>query len=149
MEVSIQTIIILSILLLSGFYIKNRLRRNEKKVIKNVKKTVLKKPIFSHVKETKRLIKRSEESFEKKEYKKAYSLIGRALRIYLIYENGLSKELTNDELINYLKNHKKNYSLIKQYLNTCSLVSFAKNEVNKKEFLEIVKHAKKLVNKSN
>ena len=91
------------------------------------------------------MLEKSKEQFDLKEYKDAYGTAGQALRIFLSYENKLNKEITNDEIINYLRNHKKSYKEIKECFDLCSLVEFAKYEANNKDFEKIVKMVKKVI----
>jgi hypothetical protein len=43
--------------------------------------------------------------FENKKYKEAYSRVGQTVRLFLRYEQGLDREITNDEIIHHLKTH--------------------------------------------
>jgi hypothetical protein len=97
-----------------------------------------KKP-FNYKIEADKLLKQAERLFKKKKYKDAYGKAGQALRLYLSYENGLKKELTNDDVIKYLKQKNKSYKDIKKCFDLCSLVEFAKYKENKKDFDEIIK----------
>lgn len=137
----IPTLIILGIL---GYFIYKKLHN---KKIKETNKPIKKeeKP-FDYKKESKKLLEESKQLFERKEYKEAYGKAGRALRLYLSYENNLKKEITNDEIINYLKKHNKEYQRIKECFDLCSLVEFAKYEANKKDFDKIIREANDILN---
>ncbi len=115
------------------------------KLEEEIKKKEVEKP-FDYKKEAKRLLNKSRQLFEKKKYKDAYGTAAQSLRLYLSYENGLQKELTNDDLIKYLKEHKKNYKEIKECFDFCSLVEFAKYQPNKKDFEKIVRIVEKRIN---
>lgn len=93
--------------------------------------------------ESLKLLEKSKKQFASKEYKDAYGTAGQALRLFLSYENKLNKEITNDEIIDYLRNHKKSYKEIKECFDLCSLVEFAKYEANKKDYDKIVKIVEK------
>jgi len=97
-----------------------------------------KKP-FNYKIEADKLLKEAEKLFKKKKYKDAYGKSGQALRLYLSYENGLKKEMTNDDIIKYLKQKNKSYKDIKKCFDLCSLVEFAKYKESKKDFDEILK----------
>lgn len=81
-----------------------------------------------------------------KKYKDAYGTGGQALGLFLSYENQLNKEVTNDEIINFLREHKKEYKEAKECFDLCSLVEFAKYEANKNDFDEIIRKTKKIMN---
>ena len=100
---------------------------------------------FDYKSESVKLLEESKKLFEQKQYKDAYGTAGQALRLFLSYENKLNKEITNDEIINYLKKHKQGYKEAKECFDLCSLVEFAKYEANKKDFDKIINHAKKII----
>lgn len=138
-------IIILSILLLGvlAYFGYKKFHKKEKLIIN--KKDVLENP-FDYKTEAVKLLKKAEEQFENGKQKDAYGTAGQALRIYLSYEHGLKREITNDEIITYLRKNKKEPQKIKECFDLCSLVEFAKYETNKKDFEKIIKEAKKIIN---
>ncbi|NOZ44845.1 MAG: hypothetical protein GXP45_07020, partial [bacterium] len=91
------------------------------------------------------MLEHAKRLFEKKEYKDAYADAGQALRLFLSYDNNLNKEVTNDEIVSYLRKHKKPYKEAKECFDLCSLVEFAKYEANKRDFDKIIRYAKKLI----
>jgi len=100
---------------------------------------------FDYKSESIKLIEESIKLFGQKKYKDAYGTAGQALRLFLSYENKLNKEITNDEIINFLRGHKKEYKEAKECFDLCSLVEFAKYEANKKDFDKIIRKAKKII----
>ena len=126
---------LLIVLGLIGYYAYKKIHKRKIKADTIVKKD--EKP-FDYKKESKKLLEESKQSFETKQYKDAYGKAGQALRLYLSYENNLKKEITNDEIITYLKKHKKEYQKIKECFDLCSLVEFAKYEANKKDYDKII-----------
>ena len=100
---------------------------------------------FDYKSESIRLIEKAERLFEQKRYKDAYGIAGQASRLFLSYENRLNKEITNDEIINFLREHKKGWKEAKECFDLCSLVEFAKYEANKTDFNKIIKQAKKII----
>ena len=96
----------------------------------------LKKP-FDYKKEAKNLLIAAERLYGEKKYKDAYGKAGQALRLYLSYEHGLNREMTNDEVIRFLKNKQYPYQQIKRCFDLCSLVEFAKYEANNTDFNQI------------
>lgn len=100
---------------------------------------------FDYKSESIRLLDESKKLFGTKKYKDAYGAAGQALRLFLSYDNHLNKEITNDEIINYLDNHKKGYKEAKECFDLCSLVEFAKYEANKKDFDKIINQSEKII----
>jgi len=92
---------------------------------------------FDHKAEAKRLLLEAEQLYQQKRYKDAYGKAGQSLRLYLSYEHGIRKELTNDEVIRFLRTKKHPYAEIKQCFDVCSLVEFAKYTANDDDFSSI------------
>ncbi|MFH1013190.1 MAG: hypothetical protein V1769_01630 [Thermoplasmatota archaeon] len=92
---------------------------------------------FDHKAEAKRLLLEAEQLYQQKRYKDAYGKAGQSLRLYLSYEHGIRKELTNDEVIRFLRTKKHPYTEIKQCFDVCSLVEFAKYTANDDDFSSI------------
>jgi hypothetical protein len=117
--------------------------------IKNVKDTIPTiQPInktFDYKKHAEHLLKEAEELFKQKKYKDAYGKAGQALRLYLSYYHGLNKEITNDEIIKYLRNKKQTYDDIRSFFNLCNLVEFAKYKANEHDFHRIITTAKNII----
>ncbi len=136
-------ILILLLLAVLGYFAYKRFNKKSFSNV-NVTKKIIEKP-FDYKKESVKLLEKSKKLFDKKEYKDAYGTAGQALRLFLSYENKLNKEITNDEIIDSLRNHKQGYKEVKECFDICSLVEFAKYKANKKDFDKIIKHAKKVI----
>ncbi len=95
-----------------------------------------KKP-FDYKQEAKRLLMEAERLYRQHRFKDAYQKAGQSLRLYLSYEHGLNKELTNDDIIRFLKNKDYPYQKIKECFDLCSLVEFAKYRANETDFHHI------------
>lgn len=80
--------------------------------------------------------------YEEKQFKDAYGTAAQALRLYLSYKYGLKREVTNSELINYLKNEGVEYVKFDRCLQLTSLVEFAKHMPDDDDFEEIIKTIK-------
>jgi hypothetical protein len=109
---------------------------------------IIKKKIenpYDYKKESLKLLEKSKKQFASKEYKDAYGTAGQALRLFLSYENKLNKEITNDEIIDFLRKHKKSYKDAKECFDLCSLVEFAKYQANKKDFKKILNVLTKII----
>jgi hypothetical protein len=134
----------LILFVLLGYFAYKKLQRKPKaeKIIFNKK---IEKP-FDYKKESLKLIKKSKKHFEKKEYKNAYGNAGQALRLFLSYKNKLNKEITNDEIIDYLKKYNQDYTNIKKCFDLCSLVEFAKYEANENDYKKIINIIEKIIN---
>jgi len=100
---------------------------------------------FDFKRKAKGMIKKAEGLFEKGEEKEAYSMVASALRLYLIWKNGLKKEMSSDEVLDFLKCEKLSYREEAKCFDLCSLVSFAKYKTNKKDFGKILKIVWKVV----
>lgn len=127
---------ILILLALAGYFAYKKFHRKQE-AEKPIIETKIEKP-YDYKKESLKLLENSKKQFASKEYKDAYGTAGQALRLFLSYENKLNKEITNDEIIDYLRKHKKSYKEAKECFDLCSLVEFAKYEANKKDFERIV-----------
>ena len=135
--------ILLALLLLAALYlIYKRLSKKSKPELEVKKK--IEKP-FDYRSESIRLIEKSKRLFEQKRYKDAYGTAAQGLRLFLSYENRLNKEVTNDEIINFLKNNKKEYKEAKECFDLCSLVEFARYKASKEDFDRIIEKAKKII----
>ena len=127
--------ILILLALLAYFAYKKFHRKQEAE--KPIVEKKIEKP-YDYKKESLKLLEKSKKQFASKEYKDAYGTAGQALRLFLSYENKLNKEITNDEIIDYLRKDKKSYKEAKECFDLCSLVEFAKYEANKKDFDKIV-----------
>ena len=88
--------------------------------------------------------------YKEKQFKETYRTAEQALRLYLSYKYGLKKEVTNSELISYLKSKGVECERFDKCLQLASLVEFAKRMPDDGEFEEmigIIKDAMKEENK--
>ncbi|MCD4784291.1 MAG: hypothetical protein K8T10_10770 [Candidatus Eremiobacteraeota bacterium] len=100
--------------------------------------TLIAEETIDPVSHARKLIEEAKEEYSQGQQKDAYGKAGYALRIYLRYKNGLAGELTNDELIRYLKKSGNNVGKVKECFDLCNLVEFAKYEANDDDFKKIV-----------
>jgi len=129
--------VLLLVMCVGGYLVYRKLSKKPEKT-QNVELKVIEKP-FDYVAQSRKLLQKAKQLFEKKEYKDAYGTAAQSLRLYLCYKNNLEKELTNDEVVNYLRKHNQSYKNVKECFDLCSLVEFAKVKANKKDFEKIVK----------
>jgi len=134
-----QLIWFLIIIVIISFILYILLKKYLRKTKEFEQENIPNKKPFNYKIEADKLLNEARELFLKKKYKDAYGKAGQALRLYLSYENGLKKELTNDDVIKYLKQKNKSFKEIKKCFDLCSLVEFAKYKENKKDFDEILK----------
>ena len=67
--------------------------------------------------------------------------------MFLSYENGLKRELTNDEVVDCLKDQSIGHMKIKECFDLCSLVEFAKYKANNDDFEKILVEAQGVIGK--
>jgi hypothetical protein len=128
----------------AGYVVYRRIRKSSQKSMLEPE-TKKHEPPFDHVKESKMLLQRAQKLFEEKKYKDAYGTAAQGLRLYLRYENGLEAELTNDDVVGFLRRHRKPYMQVKKCFDLCSLVEFARYEANKQDFARIIRYAQKVI----
>jgi len=136
-------LLILLLLAVFGYFAYKRLNNKPHQETYVVEKK--KEKPLDYKSESIKLLEESKKLFGQKQYKDAYGTAGQALRLFLSYENKLNKEITNDEIIKYLRDHKQRYKEAKEAFDICSLVEFAKYEANKKDFDKIINHTKKII----
>lgn len=110
-------------------------------------KKIIKKP-FDYNAEAKRLLLEAEHFYKHGEYKIAYGKAGQSLRLYLSYEHGLKKEITNDDILRFLKNKQHPYQEIKQCFDICSLVEFAKYNDTRNQFSQVYAMVESIISKA-
>lgn len=137
-------ILLVLLLVILGYLAYKRFSKKSKPKLEVKKKT---EKSFDYRSESIRLIEKSKRLFEQKRYKDAYGTAAQGLRLFLSYENKLNKEITNDEIINFLKNNKKEYKEAKECFDLCSLVEFAKYKANEKDFDRIIRKARRIIDK--
>lgn len=110
-------------------------------------KEIVTKP-FDYKKEAKRLLLAAERLYKKGEHKMAYAKAGQSLRLYLSYEYGLKKEVTNEDILHFLEDKRFPYAEIKQCFDVCSLVEFAKYAGSDHDFKQVYSTVKSIVSAS-
>jgi hypothetical protein len=115
--------------------------RKEQKAL--VEKNIpLQEANFDFREEAGKLVEKAVSLYEEKQFKDAYGTAAQALRLYLSHKYGLKKEVTNSELISYLKNKGIESGKFDRYLQLSSLVEFAKHNPDDAEFEEMIKNIK-------
>ncbi|HID19547.1 MAG TPA: hypothetical protein EYP28_01195 [Methanophagales archaeon] len=108
---------------------------------------VLSKQSVDYVTEARRMVEEAEGLFRNGREKDAYEKVSHALRFYFAQKFGIKKELLNTELITILsgKEDTNTYSNVKECLDMCGMVEFAKYKANKDDFGKIVTMAKAII----
>ncbi|RME54603.1 hypothetical protein D6777_03215 [Candidatus Woesearchaeota archaeon] len=120
-----------------------------KKPVKTEETKVVREKKVDHKKVALEMLGTAKRLFDDEKYKDAYSKAAQALRFYLSYEHGLKKEITNNEILRYLKKHKIKYKKVKHCFDLCALVTFAKYTPNSKDFNMIVKIVNEIIKNGN
>lgn len=128
--------------LLLGYIIYNRFsgKKEQRKLVRE--NIPLQERNFDYREEAGKLVEKAISLYEEKQFKDAYGTAAQALRLYLSYKYGLKREVTNSELINYLKSEGVEYAKFEKCLQLTSLVEFAKHTPDDGEFEEIIKTIK-------
>jgi hypothetical protein len=97
---------------------------------------------------SKKLITEAIEHHDRGQYKEAFEIAGKSLRIFLNGDAGIKKEITNQELVQLIQNNNK-YPLddIRYCFKITDLVKFAKFEPAESDFRKIISLYEKLTNK--
>jgi len=105
---------------------------------------------LNYIVESKKLKNEAIEHQHKGQYKEAFEIAAKSLRVFLNGHAGIKKEITNQELIQLIQNNDK-YPLddIRDCLKTIDLVQFAKFIPTESDFKKIISLFEKLTNKGN
>lgn len=137
--------LVLSILFLvlaaAGFFIYKQFHKKQ-----TADKTIIKKQkSFNYKLESKKLLDLAKKQFDDKLYKDAYGNAAASVRMFISYKHELNKEITNNDLIKFLRKNKLDHKDIKECFDISSLVEFARYKVNKHDFDKIAAIAEKIV----
>jgi hypothetical protein len=139
------SIIIVILILIGIAFIIHKLYQKRKQLQEKQIPTLKKPRPYNYKLTSKKLLAKSKKLFQEKKYKDAYESSSQAIRIFLSYSNNLKKETTSDEIIRYLKTKNIETSKLKNILDTCSMVEFAKYSPNKSDFNKIISFAESLI----
>ncbi len=131
--------------LITTLFVTNKLYKKYKLKPEMVQPQAKPEKPYNYKKAAKQLLIKSKKLFEQKEYKDAYEKSSQAIRLFLNHKHNLKKETTNDEILQHLKEKNENNSKLKNILDLCSLVEFAKYKPNKKDFDNITNFAERLI----
>jgi len=130
------------------FVIKKFLKKKTFTII-NDSSPIPKLKSFEHINESKKLISQAQQYHDKGEYKEAFGIAGKAIRLFLSYDAGLKREITSEELIRLIQKHNYPKDAIRECLKITDLVEFAKSNATEDDFKKIISLFNKLSNKQN
>jgi len=130
------------------FVIKKFLKKKTFTII-NDSSPIPKLKSFEHIIESKKLISQAQQYHDKGEYKEAFGIAGKAIRLFLSYDAGLKREITSEELIRLIQKHNYPKDAIRECLKITDLVEFAKSNATEDDFKKIISLFNKLSNKQN
>ncbi len=132
-------VLVITYILYRRYNQKNNMRKERKEI-----QEIEEKPI-DYRKEALGILAQSKRLFSEGKEKDAYGKAAEAIRFYYSYKLGIKKEITNAELISYLKHKKISYERTQKCLNLCGMVEFARYKANKKDFDKIIGIAKEII----
>ena len=138
-------LLIIIALVIIGWFI--YARYSKKEPLQEHIPVVSKQSVVDYVTEARRMVEEAEELFTNSRDKDAYEKVSQALRFYFARKFGIKTELLNTELITILsgKEDTNTYSDVKECLDLCGMVEFAKYKANKDDFGKIVTMAKAVI----
>jgi len=91
------------------------------------------------------MLAESTDLFERGEEKRAYMKVSEAVRFYFSHRFGGSRELTSAETVRLMKTSDQNFRKVKECLDRCGLVEFARLQPDAADFWEVVEVAEGLI----
>ncbi|MCD6477671.1 MAG: hypothetical protein J7K87_01585 [Candidatus Aenigmarchaeota archaeon] len=142
-------IIIFLILGVVSYFLYKRfipLLRKEKRHEESAKEMQHQEKKINYKKEARKMIEEAKKLFSEGKGKDAYEKVSQAVRFYFSYKLDIKREIVSSELLSILRKNKSGqYQEVKNCLNICGLVEFAKYSPNKKDFDYIISVAEKIV----
>jgi len=111
-----------------------------------VSETLFEEP-FDHRKAARELLAQAESAYQKGQPADACGLAGQALRLFLSCENGVRRELTNTELVSLLVSRNQNTQKVREILEQCTDVEFAKGSPGEGDFPAMIAWIRGLIEK--
>jgi len=102
---------------------------------------------FDHRKAARDLLAKAEIAYGKQQYTDACGLAGQALRLFLSGENGVRHEMTNTELLAFLRSIPADSRTVRDLLDRCADVEFARGTLGPEEFPEIVASIRSMIDR--
>jgi len=98
-----------------------------------------------HRKAAAELLRKAEAAYAGAQYADAGEYAGQALRLFVAYEYGARREMTNSELITLLRAGNREFREIQSVLDRCTDVLFAKGTMDAQEFAVAVAFIRRLI----
>jgi len=137
------TVLVMVILMICMGFAYRKYRSHRSPVPEPVAGSLL--PDFDHRMEAERFLNEAELSFARQQYRDAYGLASRALRIFLSSEYGDHGEVTPTEIVSHLLNAGMDARDIGIILRQCDDVVFARGEPDTGEFSSVVYQIRKMI----
>jgi len=128
-----------------GWLVYRRYSRRKTRSEENPAESVAHRQPFDHRQAAQQILALAETAFREQNYPAAYGYAGQALRLFLSYEHGARYEMTNGELLAYLRVQGKEIDGIPERLARCSEVEFAKGGPDEAEFSAMIGKIRKII----
>jgi len=123
--------------LIAAWVLYRKFRQPGAKVLNLVPTATPREP-FDHRNAARDLLAKAEIAYGKQQYPDACGLAGQALRLYLSWENGVCREMTNTELIVFLRSINADTVNVRTIFDRCTDVEFARGTLSPDEFPQMV-----------
>lgn len=137
-------IIIGAIILMAAWVLYRKLRTRSSAVQVSTGSTVNTEP-FDHRKAARELLDRAKTAYAREQQADACGLAGQALRLFLSGEHGARGEMTNTELVVLLGSTGRDVQQVRDILERCADVEFAKGSLAGEEFPAMAAYIRELI----
>jgi hypothetical protein len=132
------------VILIAAWVLYRRFRRQGTPVPNRVPAAMPREPV-DHRKAARELLAKAEIVYGKQQYADACGLAGQALRLFLSGENGVRHEMTNTELLAFLRSIPADSRTVRDILDRCTDVEFARGTLGPDEFPGMVTAIRNLI----
>jgi len=132
------------IILIAAWVLYRRFHRSGAPAL-NMSPTAMPREPFDHWKAARDLLAKAEIAYGKQQYSDACGLAGQALRLFLSGENGVRHEMTNTELLAFLHSIPADSSAVRDLLDRCTDVEFARGTLGLDEFPQMVASIRNMI----
>ena len=148
---NLMLLIIISVIILSAvtiFLVIKKFKNKKSYTISN-SSPILNLDSLHYSEESKILMNIALKYYDEGDYKEAFALAGKSIRLFLRHEAGIKGEISNEELIRLMPNNNYPVDDIKECLKITELVEFANSKANDDDFRKIILLFNELSNKQN
>ena len=132
------------VILIAAWVLYRRFRRQGTPVTNLVPAAMPREP-FDHRKAARDLLRKAEIAYGKQQYADACGLAGQALRLFISGENGVRHEMTNTELVAFLRSIPADSRTVQGILDRCTDVEFARGSLGTDEFSKMAASIRTLI----